>query len=102
MLLVILTVLFIVVVVVAFAFSVGVFAIGTGQVVAGKIKGERTDLSRNAIVQRIANEAARKAVREQMICRPYSPAVGTETPEEKGAREKREARRRYLDSLVDR
>lgn len=64
---------------VLFVFFVFYFSIGFGQVIAAKRRG--------------------KPIRTMTV---GGRRITLETPKEKAAREQREARRRYLDSLVDR
>jgi hypothetical protein len=112
MLILILLVLFGAIVLAGFMFMIGGFASGIGQVIAAKKQGvSLKQQSLNSATKRareISEHQAAKARRHG-----YAPNVEIEvnimqasakheTPEEKAVREKKEARRRYLDSLVDR
>jgi hypothetical protein len=78
------------------------FGVGIKQVVSAKRRGEPL---RPAIPPSAQKWAAKQAGRRQPIINvtvqmPSPPAE--ETPEQKAARERREERKRYLESLVDR
>lgn len=101
MLLAIIMILFGVIVIAGFMFMIGGFASGIGQVIAAKKSGVP---QRPVIPPGVQKWAAKQARMNQtpIVNVTVQMPPAKETPEEKEAREKAEARKRYLDSLVDR
>jgi hypothetical protein len=101
MLMTILMLLLIVVVIGSFMFCLSYFAVGTVKAIADKRRGEQFPPG----VGRGVETSEQKEAREKREARRLyltSLVDRVETPEEKAALEKKEARKRYLGSLVDR
>lgn len=101
MLMTILMLLLIVVVLGGFMFCLSYFAVGTVKAIADKRRCEQLP---PGVRRRVETSEQKEAREKKEARRGYLNSLvdRIETPEEKAALEKKEARKRYLGSLVDR